>query len=109
GQTIPLYGQGSSHLHGPGRGDLVIHVTVETPVKLEPEQEELLRQLAMLRGEESPPGRSRQGSRGSFPRLRVASTAGEARAWPRARGGSGRGPRRCSSATASSSAVTASR
>jgi molecular chaperone DnaJ len=38
GQAIPLYGQGSSHLQGPGRGDLIIHVTVETPVKLEPEQ-----------------------------------------------------------------------
>jgi molecular chaperone DnaJ len=72
GQAIPLYGQGSSHLHGPGRGDLVIHVTVETPVKLEPEQEEMLRQLARMRGEESPPGRFSPGEQGFFSRLRDA-------------------------------------
>lgn len=72
GQAIPLYGQGSSHLHGPGRGDLVIHVTVETPMKLEPEQEELLRQLARMRGEESPPGRFAPGEQGFFSRLRDA-------------------------------------
>src|SRR5215475_9224934 len=72
GQAIPLYGQGSSHLHGPGRGDLVIHVTVETPVKLEPEQEELLRELARMRGEESPPGKFAPGEQGFFSRLRDA-------------------------------------
>jgi molecular chaperone DnaJ len=72
GQAIPLYGQGSSHLHGPGRGDLVIHVTIETPTKLEPEQEELMRQLARLRNEESPPGRFAPGEQGFFSRLRDA-------------------------------------
>ncbi len=72
GQTIPLYGQGSSHLHTSGRGDLVVHVTVETPLKLDPEQEELLRQLARLRGEESPPGRFAPGEQGFFSRLRDA-------------------------------------
>jgi len=72
GQAIPLYGQGSAHLHGPGRGDLMIHVTVETPAKLDPEQEELLRQLAGLRGEESPPGRFAPGEQGFFSRLRDA-------------------------------------
>jgi molecular chaperone DnaJ len=72
GQTIPLYSQGATHLHGPGRGDLVIHVTVETPTKLEPEQEELMRQLARIRGEESPPGRFAPGEQGFFSRLRDA-------------------------------------
>src|SRR5262252_1130242 len=72
GQAIPLFGQGSSHLHGPGRGDLVIHVTVETPTKLEPDQEELMRQLARLRGEESPPGKFAPGEQGFFSRLRDA-------------------------------------
>jgi molecular chaperone DnaJ len=72
GQTLPLYGQGSSHLHSSGRGDLVIHVTVETPVKLDAEQEELVRQLAVLRGEESPPGRFSPGEQGFFSRLRDA-------------------------------------
>ncbi len=35
GQVIPLYGLGVKHLNGNGRGDLVIHVTVETPSRLE--------------------------------------------------------------------------
>jgi molecular chaperone DnaJ len=72
GQVIPLYGQGVKHLNGNGRGDLVIHVTVETPSKLDAEQEKLLRDLAKLRGEESPPGRFAPGTQGFFSRLRDA-------------------------------------
>ncbi len=72
GQAIPLYGQGSAHLNASGRGDLLIHVTVETPTKLEPEQENLLRELAKLRGEEAPPGRFAPGQQGFFSRLRDA-------------------------------------
>ena len=72
GQAIPLYGQGSAHLNGGGRGDLLIHVTVETPTKLEPEQENLMRDLARLRGEESPPGKFAPGQQGFFSRLRDA-------------------------------------
>jgi len=72
GQVIPLYGQGVKHLNGNGRGDLVIHVTVETPSKLDAEQEKLLRDLAKLRGEEAPPGRFAPGTQGFFSRLRDA-------------------------------------
>jgi molecular chaperone DnaJ len=72
GQVIPLYGLGVRHLNGSGRGDLVIHVTVETPAKLDEEQEALLRQLAVLRGEEAPPGRFAPGQQGFFSRLRDA-------------------------------------
>jgi molecular chaperone DnaJ len=72
GQVIPLYGQGVRHLNGNGRGDLVIHVTVETPSKLDAEQEKLLRDLAKLRGEEAPPGRFAPGQHGFFSRLRDA-------------------------------------
>jgi molecular chaperone DnaJ len=72
GQAIPLYGQGTAHLNSSGRGDLVIHVTVETPSKLEPDQENLLRELARLRGEESPPGKFAPGQQGFFSRLRDA-------------------------------------
>jgi molecular chaperone DnaJ len=72
GQAIPLYGQGTAHLNSSGRGDLVIHVTVETPTKLEPEQENLMRELAKLRGEEAPPGRFAPGQQGFFSRLRDA-------------------------------------
>jgi molecular chaperone DnaJ len=71
-QAIPLYGQGTAHLNSSGRGDLVIHVTVETPTKLEPEQETLLRELARLRGEESPAGKFSPGQQGFFSRLRDA-------------------------------------
>ena len=72
GQVIPLYSQGVKHLNGNGRGDLVIHVTVETPSRLDPEQEKLLRDLAKLRGEESPPGKFAPGQHGFFSRLRDA-------------------------------------
>jgi molecular chaperone DnaJ len=72
GQVIPLYGLGTSHLNDSGRGDLVIHVTVETPTKLDAEQEKLLRDLAKLRGEEAPPGRFAPGQQGFFSRLRDA-------------------------------------
>jgi molecular chaperone DnaJ len=72
GQAIPLYGQGTAHLNASGRGDLLIHVTVETPSKLEPDQETLMRELARLRGEESPPGRFAPGQQGFFSRLRDA-------------------------------------
>ena len=64
--------QGQRPLNASGRGDLVIHVTVETPMKLEPEQENLLRELAKMRGEESPPGKFQPGQQGFFSRLRDA-------------------------------------
>jgi molecular chaperone DnaJ len=72
GQAISLYGQGTERLNSSGRGDLIIHVTVETPAKLEPEQEELLREFAKLRGEEAPPGKFAPGQQGFFSRLRDA-------------------------------------
>ena len=72
GQALSMYGQGTERLNSSGRGDLIIHVTVETPTKLEPEQEELLRQLAKLRGEEAPPGKFAPGQQGFFSRLRDA-------------------------------------
>lgn len=72
GQVIPLYGRGVRHLNDSGRGDLMIHVNVETPGKLDEEQEELLRRLAKLRGEERPPGKFAPGQQGFFSRLRGA-------------------------------------
>jgi molecular chaperone DnaJ len=70
GQVITLYNRGVRHLNESGRGDLMIHVNVETPNRLDEEQEELLRQLAALRGEERPPGKFAPGQRGMFSRLR---------------------------------------
>ncbi len=42
-----------------GRGDLVVTVLVETPTRLDARQEELLRELAAIRGEETPTGSDR--------------------------------------------------
>ncbi|MEW2352776.1 molecular chaperone DnaJ [Spirillospora sp. NPDC029432] len=70
GQVITLYGRGVRHLNESGRGDLLIHVDVETPNRLDDEQEELLRRLAKLRGEERPPGKFAPGQRSVFSRLR---------------------------------------
>jgi molecular chaperone DnaJ len=67
-----MYALGVQHLNDSGRGDLIIHVTVETPSKLDEAQETLLRQLATLRGEETPPGRFAPGTQGFFSRLRDA-------------------------------------
>jgi DnaJ-class molecular chaperone len=72
GQVIPMYSLGVQHLNDSGRGDLIIHVTVETPSKLDAEQESLLRQLAKLRNEEAPPGKFQPGQQGFFSRLRDA-------------------------------------
>ncbi|MCW2862678.1 MAG: molecular chaperone DnaJ [Actinoallomurus sp.] len=72
GQRIPMYGRGVKHLNESGRGDLMIHVNIETPTKLDEEQEELLRQLSVLRGEERPPGKFTPGQQGFFSRLRDA-------------------------------------
>jgi len=52
GAVVRLRGRGVPHVRGRGRGDLLVHVAVETPKDLTKEQEELLRRLAVERGEE---------------------------------------------------------
>ena len=52
-----------------------MHVEVKTPSKLDPEQEELLRRLAKLRGEERPSGEFAPGQQKLFSRLRDAFNA----------------------------------
>lgn len=69
GQVIPMYARGIKHLNESGRGDLMIHVNVETPTRLDEEQEDLLRSLSKLRGEERPPGKFAPGQQGFFSRL----------------------------------------
>ena len=51
GAVLRLKGLGVPHVGGRGRGDLHVHVVVETPTRLTPAQEELLRALAKERGE----------------------------------------------------------
>jgi molecular chaperone DnaJ len=66
-----LRGRGVPGLRG-GRGDLVVTVVVETPTRLDPRQEELLRELAAIRDEEAPSGQVRAGHKSMFGRLRDA-------------------------------------
>jgi molecular chaperone DnaJ len=51
GRVFRLRGRGVPHLEGRGRGDLLVQVVVDTPDELTPEEDELLRRLALLRGE----------------------------------------------------------
>ena len=67
-----LGGRGIPSLRGTGRGDLVVQVVVETPTRLDDRQEELLRELAALRGEESPDGQCAPPHKSVFNRLRDA-------------------------------------
>ncbi|MGH9217581.1 MAG: molecular chaperone DnaJ [Acidimicrobiales bacterium] len=72
GQKLTVPARGIPKLRGTGRGDLVVHLEVQTPTRLDDRQEELLRELAGLRNEErahSPV--SAQGSN-LFSRLRDA-------------------------------------
>ena len=55
-----------------GRGNLIVTIQVETPTKLDAAQEELLRQIATLRGEEQPEGHMRASTKGVFGRFRDA-------------------------------------
>jgi molecular chaperone DnaJ len=72
GTETVLGGRGVPSLRGTGRGDLVVRVVVETPSRLDDRQEELLRELAALRGEQSPDGHMQPPSKRVFTRLRDA-------------------------------------
>jgi molecular chaperone DnaJ len=72
GDAMTLRGLGVTHLRGTGRGDLIVHSNVLTPVKLDAQQEDLLRQFAALRGEERPEGHLAPAGQGLFGKLRDA-------------------------------------
>jgi molecular chaperone DnaJ len=76
GSVATLRGRGVPHLNrGVGRGDLHVHYEVVTPSKLDTEQEGLLRDLAKLRGEETPQitvSNAHGNGQGLFSRLRDA-------------------------------------
>jgi molecular chaperone DnaJ len=75
GTVRTLRGRGMPRLRSSGRvdghGDLMVHIDVAVPTKLDARQTELLRQLAAMRGEEQPDlvGGNRNGH-GIFSRLR---------------------------------------
>ncbi|GAB3522297.1 molecular chaperone DnaJ [Arthrobacter monumenti] len=70
GEVITLKGLGVTHLRGYGRGDLKVHIHVETPTKVDGEQEELLRQLAAARNEQYSDGKLVSSGSGVFAKLR---------------------------------------
>jgi len=69
GEVLNLRNLGVTHLRGYGRGDLKVHIHVETPTKVDAAQEELLKQLAALRGEQFTEGKL-VSSGGMFAKLR---------------------------------------
>ena len=73
GDVVTMRGLGVTHLRGTGRGDLLVHAAVATPTRLTDEQEQLLRRLATLRGEERPVGRlAEEDDKGLLGKLRDA-------------------------------------
>lgn len=75
GEVVTLRQHGVTHLRGNGRGDLLVHVNVLTPTRTTSEQEDLLRQLAVMRGEERPEGRFTPLEKGLFGKLKDAFKA----------------------------------
>lgn len=55
GRVFHLRGRGVPRIDGRGRGDLLVQVVVDTPADLDDEEQELLRRLAELRGEDVAP------------------------------------------------------
>jgi molecular chaperone DnaJ len=51
GSTVVLRGLGVTRLRGSGRGDLIVHIQVLTPTKLNKEQSDLFRKIASIRNE----------------------------------------------------------
>ncbi|RFU20019.1 molecular chaperone DnaJ [Geodermatophilus marinus] len=70
GSVLTLRAQGAPRLRATGRGNLLVHVEVETPTRLDAEQEKLLRELAALRGEDRPAAAHPEGHGGLFSRVR---------------------------------------
>lgn len=71
-EVITLKGLGVGRLNSHGRGDLHVHLGIEVPTRLTPEQEDLLRQLAVLRDEENPPARLEPTKQSVFQRMKDA-------------------------------------
>lgn len=74
GETIVIKHLGMPRLRGHGRGDLIIHLDVQTPTNINPEQQELLEKLAAIRGEEKPAADFTENNSGLFGKLKDAFT-----------------------------------
>ncbi len=69
GAVHRVRGEGVTHLRGRGRGDLFVHVAVDTPTELSEREEALMAELAEIRGEAVG---GAQGDGGLFSRIRSA-------------------------------------
>ncbi len=72
GTEQTIRGRGIPHLRSQVRGDVIATIEVETPGRLDERQQELLRELAELRHEESPDGRMQPSHKSVFGRLKDA-------------------------------------
>jgi molecular chaperone DnaJ len=76
GHVVTLKARGVPHLRSSGRGDLLVHIDVQTPTRLDPRQEELLREFASIRGEETvSTSFTRPEKEGLFSRIKDAFSA----------------------------------
>ena len=55
GKVLRVRGEGMPNVHGQGQGDLLIHVTVETPISLSSKQKNILKEFGKLEGESNSP------------------------------------------------------
>jgi molecular chaperone DnaJ len=72
GTRVAVDGKGVPRLRGSGRGQLGVTLLVQTPIRVDDEQRELLRQLAELRDETRPEVTMQKHGKGVFGRLRDA-------------------------------------
>ena len=55
GKRLRIRSEGCPNVHGQGKGDIIVKVTVETPVSLSEKQKELLKEFASLETESNSP------------------------------------------------------
>ena len=72
GATIAVRNKGMTRLRAGTRGDLIVHVEVQTPHKLSRDQEELLRKFATSRGEKPGDVKIKGHEQGFFSKFRDA-------------------------------------
>jgi molecular chaperone DnaJ len=72
GTTIPVKGKGMTRLRSNTRGDLIVHIDIHTPVKLNREQEDLLKKFASSRGEKPGEVKIKGQEQGFFSKFRDA-------------------------------------
>ena len=74
GATIAVKGKGVTRLRSGSRGDLIVHVEIQTPPKLNREQEELIKKFAAARGEKQGDVKIKGQDSGFFNKFRGAFT-----------------------------------